>query len=248
MRRFGLIGKDISYSFSPGYFSAKFESLGLKECSYEIFDLPEISGFSEILSQPDLCGLNVTIPYKTAICSFMDRLDPDAAEIGAVNTIRFTRKGLVGYNTDVIGFTRSLSPMLYPEDTAALILGTGGASKAVAYGLTKLGIRFRFVSRSAKDGALGYADLNQTILNDYQLIINCTPCGTYPRVDEAPPIPYDALNTTHLLYDLIYNPEKTAFLKKGSKAGCRVKNGLEMLHLQAEASWEIWNTEPTDLP
>lgn len=242
MRRFGLIGKNISYSFSPGYFKSKFESLGLRDCSYEIFDLSDITQFTKVAIQSDLCGLNVTIPYKTAIIDYLDRLDPDAQEIGAVNTLKFTQDGIVGYNTDVIGFTGSLSPLLQPGDTAALILGTGGASMAIAYGLTQLGIQFKFVSRSPKKDNLSYAELDSSLLNAYQLIINCTPLGTFPRLEEAPPIPYPALNKRHLLYDLIYNPEQTRFLKEGRKQGCRVKNGLEMLHLQAEASWNIWNS------
>lgn len=247
MRKYGLIGKNISYSFSPGYFKTKFESLGLEDCSYEIFDLPEISHFPEILAQQDLSGLNVTIPYKTAICPYLKRLDPDAAEIGAVNTIRFTETGPEGYNTDVIGFNESLVPLLNSGDKAALILGTGGASKAIAFGLTKLGITYRFVSRAPKVGQLSYSDLNGLLLQRYQIIINCTPLGTHPNVNAAPPIPYEALNKSHLLYDLIYNPERTAFLEEGIKVGCRIKNGLEMLHLQAEASWNIWTRGHKDL-
>jgi shikimate dehydrogenase len=241
MRRFGLVGKNISYSFSPGYFKSKFESLGLEDCSYEIFDVSEISQFTEIAAQRDLCGLNITIPYKTAVCPFLDRLDPDAAEIGAVNTVRFTKTGLEGFNTDVTGFTESIRPLLRPTDTDALILGTGGASRAIAFGLGKLGIRHRFVSRSSREGQLLYTDLNESLMQRHQIIVNCTPLGTHPQVDAAPPIPYGSLNKSHLLYDLIYNPERTAFLQKGSHAGCRIKNGLQMLHLQAEASWEIWN-------
>ena len=241
MRRFGLIGRDISYSFSPGYFKSKFDALGLADCSYEIFDLPEIDKFPEILSKQDLCGLNVTIPYKTAICPFLDQLDADAAEIGAVNTIRFTNAGLKGYNTDLTGFVNSLAPLLLPSDEAALILGTGGAARAIAFGLTKLGIHYRFVSRSPGKGNLTYRELDANVLKNFQILINCTPLGTYPQVDAAPPIPYNTLTENHLLYDLIYNPELTTFLRGGQQAGARIKNGLEMLHLQAEASWEIWN-------
>ncbi|MGB5402406.1 shikimate dehydrogenase family protein [Robiginitalea sp.] len=241
MRRFGLIGRDISYSFSPGYFKSKFDALGLADCSYEIFDLPEIDKFPEILSEKHLSGLNVTIPYKTAICPFLDHLDADAAEIGAVNTIRFTKAGLEGYNTDLIGFMNSLRPLLLPTDKAALILGAGGAARAIAFGLTKLGIHYRFVSRSPGKEKLSYGELDGNVLKNFQILINCTPLGTYPQVHAAPPIPYKALTKYHLLYDLIYNPELTTFLQSGQKAGTRIKNGLEMLHLQAEASWEIWN-------
>jgi shikimate dehydrogenase len=241
MRRFGLVGRHISYSFSPGYFKTKFETLGLSDCAYEIFDLAEIAEFPGIISKGHLSGLNVTIPYKTAICPFLDQLDKDASEIGAVNTIQFTKAGLKGYNTDVIGFVNSLSPLLRPADKAALIFGTGGAAKAVAFGLTKLGIHHRFVSRSAGEGNLRYSDLGEAVLKRFQILINCTPLGTHPQENAYPPIPYSALNRNHLLYDLIYNPGQTAFLQKGNEAGCRIKNGLEMLHLQAEASWEIWN-------
>jgi len=241
MRRFGLIGRDISYSFSPGYFKSKFDTLGLSDCSYEIFDLPEIDKLPEILSGNTLSGLNVTIPYKTAICTYLDKIHSDAAEIGAVNTIRFTKTGLKGYNTDVTGFLNSLRPLLLPTDKAALILGTGGAAQAIAFGLTKLGIDFRFVSRSPVGGELGYEELESTTLKSFQILVNATPLGTYPQVQEAPPIPYEFLTRNHLLYDLIYNPELTTFLKGGQKAGARIKNGLEMLHIQAEASWEIWN-------
>lgn len=243
MRRFGLIGRDISYSFSPGYFKSKFDTLGLADCSYEIFDLPDIDKLPDILSKNTLSGLNVTIPYKTAICPYLDELDADASEIGAVNTICFTKTGLKGYNTDVIGFVNSLGPLLLPTDKAALILGTGGAAQAIAFGLTKLGIDYRFVSRSSGEGNLRYEELESATLKSFQILINTTPLGTYPQVQEAPPIPYKFLTRSHLLYDLIYNPELTAFLKSGQKAGARIKNGLEMLHLQAEASWEIWNRE-----
>jgi len=243
MRRFGLIGRDISYSFSPGYFKSKFDTLGLADCSYEIFDLPDIDKLPDILSKNTLSGLNVTIPYKTAICPYLDELDADASEIGAVNTICFTKTGLKGYNTDVIGFVNSLGPLLLPTDKAARILGTGGAAQAIAFGLTKLGIDYRFVSRSSGEGNLRYEELECATLKSFQILINTTPLGTYPQVQEAPPIPYKFLTRSHLLYDLIYNPELTAFLKSGQKAGARIKNGLEMLHLQAEASWEIWNRE-----
>ena len=242
MRRFGLVGRNTSYSFSPGDFKAKFDSLGLSDCSYEVFDLPDISRFPEVASKSGLCGLNVTIPYKTAVLPFLDRLDPEAAEIGAVNTIRVTETGLEGHNTDVRGFVDSLSPMLTPSDRAALILGTGGASRAIAFGLTKLGIPHRYVSRSPEEGQLSYADLTPSLLADFQILINCTPLGTFPAVDEAPPVPFEALGRDHLLNDLIYNPERTLFLQRGAKAGCRIKNGLEMLHIQAAESWKIWNS------
>lgn len=243
MRRFGLIGKNISYSFSPGYFREKFGKLGLKDCSYEIFDLSAISEFPALLHRlSDLEGLNVTIPYKEAVIAYLDHLDEQALEIGAVNTIRIRDGRTEGYNTDVIGFRESLRPLLTTADRAALILGTGGASKAVAHGLGQLHIPFRFVSRKPESGHLAYSDLGPEVLQEYQILVNCTPLGTYPEVEKAPPLPYEALGPTHLLYDLIYNPSLTSFLKRGRQKGARTKNGLEMLHLQAEASWDIWNS------
>ena len=243
MRRFGLIGKDISYSFSPGYFGEKFRGLGLKDCIYEIYDLPEISAFPDLLRQyPDLKGLNVTIPYKQAVIPYLDHLERQAWEIGAVNTLRFAKNRVEGHNTDVIGFRESLRPLLEPSDKAALILGTGGASKAVAYGLGQLDISYHFVSRKPKNGQLSYKDLNEALLKQYQILVNCTPLGTHPKVEEAPPLPYHAIGSSHLLYDLIYNPPETTFLTEGLQRGARIKNGLEMLRLQAEASWEIWNS------
>lgn len=243
MRRFGLVGRDISYSFSPGYFGAKFKELGLEDCTYEIFDLPEIEGFPDLLARvPDLQGLNVTIPYKEAILPYLDTLDPEAREIGAVNTIRLRGGRKEGFNTDVTGFRESLRPLLAAADKNALILGTGGASKAVAHGLGQLGIASRFVSRTPTGGQLAYTDLDPGLLRRHQILINCTPLGTFPRVDQAPPLPYEALNAGHLLYDLIYNPARTTFLKNGMQQGARIKNGLEMLQRQAEASWEIWNS------
>ena len=243
MRRFGLIGRNISYSFSPGYFGNKFRELGLEDCIYEIYDLPQISGFPGLLDRyPDLEGLNVTIPYKEAVVPYLDHLEEQAAEIGAVNTLRFSRNGLEGYNTDVIGFRESLRPLLKPTDRSALILGTGGASKAVAYGLRQLDIPFCFVSRNPEKGQLSYGEVNAGLLKQCQILVNCTPLGTHPEVDKAPPLPYTALDASHLLYDLIYNPSETTFLKEGRQRGARTKNGLQMLRLQAEASWEIWNS------
>lgn len=242
MRRFGLIGKNISYSFSPGYFREKFNQLGLEDCSYEIFDLPDISHFPHLVGQnPDLEGLNVTIPYKEAVIPYLDHLEKQAGEIGAVNTIRFAGNRLEGHNTDIIGFRESLRPLLRPADKAALILGTGGASKAVAYSLRQLDISFRFVSRNPKKGQLAYDEVTPELLRQQQILINCTPLGTYPDVCQSPPLPYEAIDSTHLLYDLIYNPPETSFLKQGLERGARIKNGLEMLRLQAEASWELWN-------
>ena len=242
---FGLLGKNISYSFSKTYFSKKFMNLQLTNHKYVNFDIENIEDFLEILSKykKSLKGCNVTIPYKESIFNYLDEIDRTASEIGAVNTIKFSSDGkLVGYNTDVVGFEKSLIPLLKTHHTKALILGTGGASKAVAYVLKKLDIDYFKVSRNPIDNlALAYADISNQLLNEYSLIINCSPLGTYPNINEKPMIPYQFLTSKHLLYDLIYNPVETAFLIEGKKRGTQVKNGLEMLELQAEESWRIWN-------
>ena len=242
MRRFGLVGRNIGYSFSRGYFSEKFRELGLEDHLYENFDLADISEFpAMLLANPDLCGLNVTIPYKEAVIPYLNSLDPEAQRIGAVNTICLGPEGPRGYNTDVIGFRESLRPLLAPADQQALILGTGGASKAVARALETLGISYRYVSRAPKAGQLGYGELTAQLLEHYPLLIQCTPLGTFPDTERAPELPYEALGPAHLLYDLIYNPALTTFLKRGQERGARVKNGLEMLQIQAERAWELWN-------
>jgi len=242
---FGLLGKNISYSFSKNYFSKKFIDLKLLGHKYVNFDIENIEDFLEIVSKykKSLKGCNVTIPYKESIFNYLDEIDRTASEIGAVNTIKFSSDGkLVGYNTDVVGFEKSLIPLLKTHHTKALILGTGGASKAVAYVLKKLDIDYFKVSRNPIDNlALAYADISNQLLNEYSLIINCSPLGTYPNINEKPMIPYQFLTSKHLLYDLIYNPVETAFLIEGKKRGTQVKNGLEMLELQAEESWRIWN-------
>lgn len=242
---FGLLGKNISYSFSKTYFSKKFMNLQLTNHKYVNFDIENIEDFLEIVSKykKSLKGCNVTIPYKESIFNYLDEIDSTASEIGAVNTIKFSSDGkLVGYNTDVVGFEKSLIPLLKTHHTKALILGTGGASKAVAYVLKKLDIDYFKVSRNPKDNlVLAYADISNQLLNEYSLIINCSPLGTYPNINEKPMIPYQFLTSKHLLYDLIYNPVETAFLIEGKKRGTQVKNGLEMLELQAEESWRIWN-------
>lgn len=242
---FGLLGKNISYSFSKTYFSKKFMNLQLTNHKYVNFDIENIEDFLEIVSKykKSLKGCNVTIPYKESIFNYLDEIDRTASEIGAVNTIKFSSDGkLVGYNTDVVGFEKSLIPLLKTHHTKALILGTGGASKAVAYVLKKLDIDYFKVSRNPKDNlAIAYADISNQLLNEYSLIINCSPLGTFPNINEKPMIPYQFLTSKHLLYDLIYNPVETAFLIEGKKRGTQVKNGLEMLELQAEESWRIWN-------
>lgn len=240
--RFGLLGRNISYSFSKGYFTEKFNNLNLKNHSYENFDLAEIGELSALLeNNSDIKGLNVTIPYKQVVIPFLNDIDDTAEQIGAINTIKFINGTLKGYNTDVIGFRQSLEPHLRPEYKNALIFGTGGASKAVAHVFNDLGISFKFVSRNADEDQLDYKALNKTILTEHSILINCTPLGTYPDIEKRPDIPYHFLGNEHLLYDLIYNPEKTAFLKAGESQGASIVNGLKMLELQAEASWEIWN-------
>lgn len=242
-KKFGLIGKDISYSFSKKYFSDKFSKDLFDDCTYENFDIPTIEEFPNVLkNNPDLKGLNVTIPYKEAIIPFLDTMSDKAFRIGAVNVIRFTKKGnLKGYNSDWYGFKKSLEPLLQPHHKKALILGTGGASKAVAFALDKLGIFHTFVSREATENAIDYNRINATTFDNFQIIINCTPLGTTPNTKEFPPIPYEFFTEKHIAFDLIYNPEETQFLKKAKKKGATIKNGYEMLVFQAEKAWTIWN-------
>ena len=241
--KFGLIGRNIAYSFSRGYFQNKFKELSLEDHSYFNFDLEDISQFPELVEKnPNLGGLNVTIPYKEQIIHFLTKLDVVAAEIGAVNTIKFSQEGLIGFNTDAYGFEQALLPQLQAHHQHALILGTGGASKAVAYVLQKRNITIQFVSRKREADRLSYEDLDREILEKHSLIINCTPLGTWPDVEAKPGIPYSFLTDQHFLFDLIYNPEKTAFLKEGEKRGAAICNGLKMLQMQAEKAWEIWNS------
>lgn len=241
--RFGLLGRNISYSFSKGHFTEKFNDSVFEGYSYENFDIPHINHFTELIkNNPDIKGLNVTIPYKEAVLPFLDKLSKKAKDIGAVNTIKFTKKGhLKGYNTDYYGFKKSLEPLLQPHHTKALILGTGGAAKAVAYALDELGIVYTFVSRENKEKTIRYNLLNATIFENHTIVINCTPLGTSPNLDQFPDIPYEFFTEKHIAYDLIYNPAETVFLKKAKKRGATIKNGLEMLILQAEKAWKIWN-------
>lgn len=245
---FGLLGKNISYSFSRGYFADKFKKEGLKNCSYVNFDIQTITDFPALIQnhKDRLVGINVTIPYKLEIFPFLDKVTKKARKIGAVNTIKITKKGkLKGYNTDEFGFASSLKPLLKKQHTKALILGTGGASKAVAFALKNLDIKCKFVSRNpTKKNEISYQDVSEKTIQKYTLIINCTPLGTHPKVENYPDIPYQFLTKAHLLYDLIYNPSETTFLSKGKEKGAHIKNGLEMLEKQAEKSWEIWNSFP----
>ena len=240
--QFGLVGKNISYSFSKGYFGEKFEKLNLEDYSYDNLDFQNIEDFPEFIKQnPTISGLNVTIPYKEAIIPFLDKLSKRATEIGAVNTIKITKSGkLKGFNTDYIGFQKSIEPLLNENHKKALILGTGGASKAVAYALKQLGILYLFVSRNDIGDAIGYNQINEKTFEEFQIIINCTPVGTFPNTNTFPEIPYEYFTSNHLAFDLIYNPAETLFLKKAKEQGAIVKNGLEMLTLQAEKSWDIW--------
>ena len=240
--QFGLVGKNISYSFSKGYFGEKFEKLNLEDYSYDNLDFQNIEDFPEFIKQnPTISGLNVTIPYKEAIIPFLDKLSKRAIEIGAVNTIKITKSGkLKGFNTDYIGFQKSIEPLLNVNHKKALILGTGGASKAVAYALKQLEIPYLFVSRNDIGDAIGYNQINEKTFEEFQIIINCTPVGTFPNTNTFPEIPYEYFTTNHLAFDLIYNPAETLFLKKAKEQGAIVKNGLEMLTLQAEKSWDIW--------
>ncbi|WP_423998641.1 shikimate dehydrogenase family protein [Maribacter sp. IgM3_T14_3] len=239
---YGLIGKDISYSFSRGYFKKKFEDMGLDNCSYQNFDLQSISEFPTIFKKAEnVQGLNITIPYKEEIMAFLDDIDIAAKKIGAVNTIKFSKNGIIGFNTDAYGFQKSLEPHLKKHHKKALILGTGGASKAVAFILEELGVTFSFVSRSGKNDGYTYNELTDDIIAEYTLIINCSPVGTFPKIEEKPAIPYSKISEAHLLFDLIYNPEETAFLSAGKANGASICNGHRMLEFQAEKSWEIWN-------
>lgn len=244
MTKFGLIGRNISYSFSRTYFTEKFNNEGIS-ASYQNFDLQDISEFPGVINNtPNLKGLNVTIPYKEQIISFLDTLDPVASEIGAVNTIKLHPDGkLTGFNTDYFGFAEAIKPHLKNHHQNAMILGTGGASKAVAYALKSLGIEITFVSRTPKKGSLSYNDLDEAVMAANTVIINCTPLGTFPKTEEYPPIPVDKINRQHLIFDLIYNPPETKLMELAKQRGARVLNGYEMLELQAEKAWEIWNSK-----
>ncbi|MTI31159.1 shikimate dehydrogenase family protein [Xanthovirga aplysinae] len=243
--KFGLIGKTLGHSFSKRFFTEKFIKLGLKEASYELFEISHISKFPELIENfPDLLGLNVTIPYKEDIIPFLDDLDTSAKKAGAVNVIKFLPNGKkIGYNSDYFGFRKSLENFIPSDHTLkALVLGTGGASKAVCAALRDMKIPFQIISRKSSGSILSYDELNEQedLIENHQLIINTTPLGMSPHVDSAPQLNYDWLSKGHYLYDLVYNPEETLFMKKGKEKGAQTKNGLEMLHLQAERSWEIW--------
>ncbi|MEO5562415.1 MAG: shikimate dehydrogenase [Chitinophagaceae bacterium] len=242
MRLFGLIGYPLSHSFSKKFFTEKFEKEKLPDCRYELFPIPSIDDLKKIIETPDLCGFNITIPYKEQVLSFLHEKDKAVEKIKACNCVVIKNGKLKGYNTDITGFEISLQQQLKPHHKKALILGTGGAAKAVEYVLEKHGITYKYVSRKPSSRSYSYEQLTPAIISEYTLIINTTPLGMYPSVTEAPPIPYESLTPNHYLFDLVYNPEKTLFLKKGEDKGAAIKNGHEMLIIQAEESWKIWNS------
>jgi shikimate dehydrogenase len=249
MRRYGLLGYPLTHSFSQQYFTEKFEREGIADCSYSNFPLPDIDGLRGILSDAALCGLNVTIPYKEKVIPFLHDRSPVVSEIGACNCIKIEGSRLTGYNTDVIGFEQSLVRKLGDHHRQALVLGTGGAAKAVEYVLRKLGIGYRLVTRRPRPdtGDMGYEEVDARLLDAFTLIVNTTPLGMHPKVSDCPPLPYEALTSRHYLFDLIYNPSRTLFLQRGEERGAVVENGYEMLILQAEESWRIWNMRGASL-
>ncbi|MBC8510717.1 MAG: shikimate dehydrogenase [Cryomorphaceae bacterium] len=238
MRTFGLIGKTLSHSFSEGYFNEKFHKEDINDAEYKNFELNNISEFTALISKIKHSGLNVTTPYKESIIPFLDELTPHAKAIGAVNTIQFKGNKLIGHNTDTIGFSQSIYPLLN-ERNKALVLGNGGASKAIQYALKTLNIEYKIVSRKS---SFDYSDISSRSIGYYDIIINTTPLGTYPEIADFPQIPYKELDENHLLFDVIYNPTESAFLRFGKTRNCSIKNGLEMLEIQAESSWNIWNS------
>ena len=246
MDLYGLIGHPLGHSFSKDFFNQKFQTENI-DAQYLNFDISTIELLNEVLTRQQIKGLNVTIPYKEKVIPFLDELSEEAKSIGAVNVIKVYQQEnkirLKGFNTDVIGFTESLQPLLNPTHKKALILGTGGASKAVQFGLQQLNIETLFVSRRNCDNTLNYSQLTSKVMKEHTVVINCTPVGMHPHTDECPEIPYEFIGEGHILYDLVYNPEKTLFLKKGKAVGATTKNGLEMLLLQAKAAWNIWTNK-----
>lgn len=245
MRIFGLIGKNINYSYSATIFKKKFQTENITDAKYQIFDIKNIEIIKDLLYKiPNLSGLNITIPYKEKILSLIHNYSNEVLEIGAVNTIKIlSDQKMIGYNTDIYGFEKSFLIKKKQHHKNALILGTGGAAKAIAFVLKKLNISYLYVSRNKKKNSITYLDITHNIINNYQIIINCSPIGTYPNIDQAPILPYQSLSSIHYMYDLIYNPYETSFLKKGKHMGCTIQNGLNMLHFQADKSWQIWNQE-----
>lgn len=244
MRQFGLIGYPLTHSFSQRYFTEKFEREGIKDCGYSNFPLAGLSDMPAMLATPDLCGFNITIPYKEGVIAWLDRKDPVVEAIGACNCVRIEEGQLVGYNTDVIGFEQSFVRKLAAGHRHALVLGTGGAAKAVVYVLQRLGIDHRLVTRAENPqlGHLNYTEVDAALLETYTVIINTSPLGMFPHTEECPALPYEALTAKHYLFDLIYNPARTVFLRRAEERGAVVENGYDMLIGQAEESWRIWNS------
>lgn len=242
MRKFGLIGYPLAHSFSKSYFDKKFDRENILDAEYQNYPLTSIEEFPALIeSIQNLKGLNVTIPYKESIIPYLTELDETAQAVGAVNTIKFIDGKLIGYNTDAWGFAKSLLGMASPTMKKALIIGNGGASKAVKYVLNRIGIEYQIVNRTTSEGVLSFEDLNDELISSIQLIVQTTPVGTSPNVNEMPPIPMGAISSKHRAFDLIYNPEETLFLKEMRERGAKTKNGLEMLQAQAEESWKIWS-------
>jgi shikimate dehydrogenase len=243
MKRLGLIGFPLGHSFSKSYFESKFEKLGLRDHSYESFECPDLNAVKTILDDNSVSGLNITIPYKTAVIPFLTKMSEAAEHIGAVNCLVREQDGWTGHNTDAPAFKASLENLLAGEKPKALILGTGGASKAVAYALDQLGIEFKLVSRTKSEVARGYDELTVDLVRGFGLVVNCTPAGMHPNIDSTPPLASDALHEGLLVYDLVYNPEETLLMKMAREQGARTMGGLDMLHRQAELGWEIWNSD-----
>jgi shikimate dehydrogenase len=241
-RKYGLIGKNINYSFSKKYFNDKFLKENITNCSYENYDLQSVKDFKKIIKDNAIKGFNVTIPYKEEIMEFINKIDPIAKKIGAINTIKIHNKNIIeGYNTDYIGFVISLKNLI-TNQKKALVLGTGGASKAIIFGLSSIGVESTIVSRNKRKGVISYSELNKKVIEENTIIINCTPLGTFPKTQECPKIPFEFLSSNHICYDLIYNPEKTKFLLESEKMGATIINGKKMLENQANESWKIWNS------
>ncbi|MGX1024614.1 shikimate dehydrogenase [Flavobacterium sp. CS20] len=241
MLKYGLIGKNIAYSFSKTYFNQKFKDLNI-DAVYENFDIDNILKIKTVLNrEKNLKGLNVTIPYKESVIEFLDELDKTAKAVGAVNTIKIVNNKLHGFNTDVYGFMTSLFPLLEKHHQKALVLGSGGASKAICYALKSFDISYKIISRQPQQHQIGYADIDEKLMKSHYLIINCTPLGTYPNIEDAPNIPYQYLTSKHLLYDLVYNPKISTFLAQGKAQKTKICNGYNMLKFQAEKAWKIWN-------
>ena len=242
MKKLGLIGYPLGHSFSKKYYLEKFQQENIKGIDYNLYSIENIEQFPDIFKFDDsFYGFNVTIPHKQSVIAYMNELSPEAAKMGAVNCIKLSKKDGEPFLIDAYGFEESLKPALKAHHTSALVLGNGGAAKAVLFTLEKLGISYKIVSRKRQTGDLTYEDLNDQIIAENKLIINCSPVGTFPNIDQSPAIPYQGIGSTHLLYDLIYNPEETAFLRQGRQRGATVKNGYDMLLLQAEENWKIWN-------